>query len=82
MKQQLSIAMSDIAVVKRILSLVCTDDVRTVAPAFLDNDESSHQSSIGMCVSCLSGQQMAWFKHNPVQPLLTHIESAVAKEYI
>ena len=90
-KAQLSIVMADKAVMKRILDMVCADDVRTTqAPIFLAEgvqetealDERLQQGQIVQCTSCVTGQKMAWFKHNTIQPMLATLTSRVAKEYI
>jgi len=85
LQAQLRIVMADEAVMKRILDMVCADDVRTTVPpggSFLQLGASSQEGSIVKCISCMSGQQMAWFKHNKIQPMLATVTSSVAKEYI
>jgi len=83
LQAQLRIVMADEAIMKKILDMVCADDVRTtVPPFFLQTGDSSQDGSIVKCISCMSGQQMAWFKHNRIQPMLATVTSTIAKEYI
>jgi len=84
LRQQLSVVMADIDIMKHILDMVCADFVTTPAPAFLQVDDSSmdNAGAIVKCVSCMTGHQLAWMRHSTIQPLLASLKSKVAKDYM
>merc|ERR1719210_1835660 len=65
LEQQLAIVRADIEVMKRILSLVCAEDLRTPAPSnFLQIDTTSNDGSLVQCVSCTTGAQSVWLRNS------------------
>merc|ERR1719414_810689 len=82
LKQQLLVVLADISVMKKILGMVCADDVRTAKPIafFLQTDMS--EGALAQCISCTTGEQTVWLRHSRIQPLLAQLKSKEAKAYV
>merc|ERR1719210_1097409 len=82
-KQQIAVVLADIRIMKRILGMVCADDVRTATPvALLQTDSSTTEGTLVQCISCTTGAQSVWLRHSRIQPLLASLKSKEAKIYV
>merc|ERR1719210_1491497 len=78
-KQQLAVVLADIKVMRRILDMVCADDLRTV---LLQTDSFASEGTLVQCISCTTGAESVWLRHSRIQPLLASLKTQEARNYV
>jgi len=82
LREQLYIVKNDTEVMKNILGMLCPEEEEEEGASFLQSESTYASNTIVKCVSCMSGRQLAWLRHDRLRPLMAQLRSPEAKKYV